>query len=407
MKSVSLYWVAFLLASLVSFPSTDASASFLVGNTRGDVPVSLYNEATGTFASFLPPEVELIAPDHMVMVGDMLYISHGDSLNTSAIFRMNMADGTYDTSWAVAEDIMYRPYGFALDSGVMYVASFLSDQILMFEEDTGEYMGEFVAGDGTEEGLCNGPNQIAIHNGKLYLTTQGSVAIDGAPEYLFPSQIVVYDLETAEGEVYIPPPEPLEDSFGFVSMLGIVIAGCDDDLSTSNCTMYTTDFGGGLRAYDLETTDLLYAVETTIDEAFTGSLTLTDGGMIVVPIFADEASGSLLQFDAMTGEPMGSTEGSPVLVGPTTDLARPVGVLFYMEEDTVGTMPTDAPMPTEAPVGPAPVSVGETPGEGDMPSAAPVEVPEAPAPSGASIMKGVISSIMVGAFSLSAVFLLG
>jgi outer membrane protein assembly factor BamB len=394
MKSHSAVWAVVTLAGclLLLSSSSTASAALLVGNTRGSAPISLYDDDDGgTFTPFLPSEVGdlLIAPDHLVIMEDMLYVSHGDTLNTSAIFRMNLTDGSYDPMWATAPDELYRPYGFAFDNdsgddggGVMYVASFLSDQILMFEQETGEYMGQFAAGDGTEEGLCNGPNQIAIHDGSLYLTTQGSVAgADGNLEYLFPSQIVVYDLETAEAQVYIEPPELLEGSLGYVSMLGIMI-DCGEEAaavgSSSNCTMYTTDFGGGLRAYDLETADLLYAAETTIDGASTGSLTLTEDGMIVIPIFADETSGSLLQFDALTGAPMGSTAGSPVLVGPTTDLARPVGVVTYMaEEEVAGAVPSDAPAGSEQPVEtPTAAPVEDVPsgapmGEEDAPTAAP------------------------------------
>ena len=40
---------------------------------------------------------------------------------------------------------------------------------------------------------------------------------------------------------------------------------------------------------------------------------------------------------------MGSTAGSPVLAGPTTDLARPVGVLYYMEDDVGGEEVTVVP----------------------------------------------------------------
>ena len=87
-----------------------------------------------------------------------------------------------------------------------------------------------------------------------------------------------------------------------------------------------------MRAYALESAELIYASGTTVDGASTGSLTMTDDMTIVIPIFTDDTSGSLLQFDAKTGAPMGMTDGSAVLVGPTSDLARPIGILFLEME---------------------------------------------------------------------------
>jgi hypothetical protein len=293
---------------------------------------------------------------------------------------MNMADGTYEESFIESGDGLLRPYGFDIYEGIIYVASFLSDQILMYSEETGEFMGEFAMGDGTEEGLCNGPNQLAIYDGKMYLTTQGSVAVDGVPQYGLASQVVMYDIETTEGSVYIPQPEVLEGSNGFISMLGIMIGCGNKSAVDDDCTVYTTDFGGGLRAYKLESAELIYTAGTTINGSSTGSLTMTDEMMLVIPVFADEVSGSLLQFDAKTGAPMGLSEGSPVLVGPTSDLARPIGVLFM--EDMEVSPPVD--------------------GEGDdaagSPTAAPTTGPTSDGPS--ALKNVVVNAVGAGIVSL-------
>ena len=336
-----------MLAALVQLPRSTTGLDLLVGNTRGDIPISMYSD--GVFTPFLPEEVGLIAPDHLVLKDGYLYVSQGDSLNTSSIFRMNVAEGSYDEMFVKPGEGLLRPYGFDIYEGTIYVASFLSDQILMYSEETGDFMGEFAMGNGTEEGLCNGPNQLAIHDGKLYLTTQGSVAVDGVPEYGFASQIVVYDIQTGVGSVYVPQPEVLEGSLGFISMLGIII-GCDDKSAVQDdCTVYTSDFGGGLRAYKLESAELIYASGTTVNASSSGSLTMTDDKTIIIPIFSDEVSGSLLQFDAMTGAPMGISDESPVWVGPTTDMARPIGVLFLGDEETPPAVDEDEDAPTLAP----------------------------------------------------------
>jgi hypothetical protein len=66
---MTLVGLSSLLAStilLVAFmPPATTALELLVGNTRGDIPVSLYKD--GVFSSYLPDDVELIAPDHMVM----------------------------------------------------------------------------------------------------------------------------------------------------------------------------------------------------------------------------------------------------------------------------------------------------------------------------------------------------
>ena len=322
--SVSILFLGLLFALDTT---VQVEAALLEGNTRGDVPISSY-DGESSFTSFLPEDIALVAPDHLVLNDETyLYISHGDSVNNSGIFRMNVKDGSYEEMFASGGGLI-RPYGFDIFNGTLYVASFMSDQVLMYDEETGDYLGEFAAGNGTEEGLCNGPNQIAIYDGKLYLTTQGSMTVDGAVEYKFSSQVVVYDIESKVGSVYTPPPEVLEGSLGYVSMLGVII-GCNEQSAVEDdCTMYTTDFAGGLRAYKLSTAELIYATGTTIDGSSTGSLTMTPFGMIVVPIFTNEASGSLLQFNAITGKPMGTSDETAVLAEPTENLSRPIGVLY-------------------------------------------------------------------------------
>ena len=52
--------------------------------------------------------------------------------------------------------------------------------------------------------------------------------------------------------------------------------------------------------------------------------------MIIISIFSDDVFQSLIQFDAMTGAPMGISDDSPVC----TDLARPIGVSFLGDEET-------------------------------------------------------------------------
>lgn len=177
--------------------------------------------------------------------------------------------------------------------GRIYVASFRSDEILVFDGTTGDFIDVFAGGNGTEAGLLNGPNHIAIYGTLLYVTTQGSVADEtGDISYLFPSQILVYDLDAGVGSVFVPQPEPLPRSLGFVSMLGIRVYCTDDD----DCRIYTTDFAGGLRTYTLDGA-LVYAVETTYTPgASTGGLAIANQE-IFIPAFVNETTpGVILKF---------------------------------------------------------------------------------------------------------------
>lgn len=216
-----------------------AAADLLIGNTRSSNIVRR-SSTDGSITEFLS---DLSDPDHIQIVDEVLYVSVGMMLNESAIVRMDLATGVMDPMF-ISGNGLRRPYGFDFYEGRIYVASFRSDEILVYDMMTGDFIEVFASGDGTEEGLLNGPNHIAIYGTSMYVTTQGSVADDsGEISYQFPSQILIYDLNTAVGRIFVPQPEPLPQSMGFVSMLGIRVY-CT---ATDECQIYTTDFAGGLR----------------------------------------------------------------------------------------------------------------------------------------------------------------
>jgi outer membrane protein assembly factor BamB len=157
-------------------PEEEPTPELLVGNTRADNIVIVSDELS--IAEFIG---DVPNPDHLVVYEDTLYLSAGDTGENSAIYAYS--NGTLSV-FAEGGGLM-RPYGFAFDGGILYVASFMTDQILTYDASTGEYIGVFAETDGTEEGLCNGPNHIAIFEGSLYLTTQGSNVVNGSLTYLF------------------------------------------------------------------------------------------------------------------------------------------------------------------------------------------------------------------------------
>lgn len=356
--------LAFLLFLLL--PSTTCGEpSLLVANTRGGSEVFQYGLESGMISEWVLPNI-LESPDHIVSYQGHFYISTGTDVNTSAIARLTPTDGMMSsTSTAMTMELDFatggglkRPYGFDFYEDTLYVASFMTDQILMYNATTGEYMGVFAQGNATEEGLCNGPNQIAIHDGMLYMTTQGSfIDVDGNLQYAFASQTVVYDLTTGEGSVFIPQPEPDPEGMGFISMLGILI-GCGEEssvLGEEDCTVYTTDFAGGLRLYAFSDQSLIDMQSTSFAPgSATGSLALGPDGTIFSTGFASEDSGIIMSFEP----DMDPTNNSTLAVVYSSmegmlDLARQIGI-FYMPDETMdpgpsSMAPSGSPMTDSAP----------------------------------------------------------
>jgi hypothetical protein len=176
--------VGWMLVStvLLSFAPTryhqvDADSYLLVGNTRSD-SVSKISE-DGMLVT--PSAFSIPNPDHLLIYEDKLYVSSGDDLETSGIFMLDMSLDEEPVLFASGGGLV-RPYGFTFYEGTLYVASFKTDQILMYSAEDGSYQGVFSSKNDT---LCNGPNHVSAHEGKLYVTTQGSNVINGTLEYLF------------------------------------------------------------------------------------------------------------------------------------------------------------------------------------------------------------------------------
>jgi hypothetical protein len=150
--------------------------SLLVGNTRSD-SVSEISE-NGTLIN--PRVFSIPNPDHLLMYQDKLYVSSGDDFETSGIFMLNNLNE--EPVLFASGGGLVRPYGFTFYEDTLYVASFKTDQILMYSALDGSYQGVFADKNDT---FCNGPNHVSAHEGKLYVTTQGSNVVNGTPEYLF------------------------------------------------------------------------------------------------------------------------------------------------------------------------------------------------------------------------------
>ncbi|MEO0987080.1 MAG: PEP-CTERM sorting domain-containing protein [Cyanobacteria bacterium J06639_14] len=317
-----------LLGSLVSFIAiaTPASAAVLIGNTSGNNIVE-FDETTGEFlGEFVSPFDGFVSPDTLLYGPDgNLYVSSGTTPETSAIYRFDAETGALIDQFATGSGL-FRPYGLAFGpDGNLYVSSFLSDEILRYDGTTGEFIDVFAAGDGSDPEGLNGPNGLLFGpDGNLYVTTQGSVAVDGVPDFSFgfPSQVLRYDITTGAGEVFVPQPEPFPTSFGFVSFLGLVTGPEDGNL-------YVSDFANGLRSYDFSTGEELAVFDTNYTETdpssnFIGSLAFgPDNDLYTVGFdLTDESNpGALLKFDVDSGD-------RTLLASNQSVLERPIGLVF-------------------------------------------------------------------------------
>ncbi|MGF1525004.1 MAG: PEP-CTERM sorting domain-containing protein [Leptolyngbyaceae cyanobacterium] len=303
-----------------------ASAAVLIGNTTGNNIVE-FDETTGTFlGEFIAPFAGFESPDTLIYGPDgNLYISSGTSPDTSAVYRFDADTGALIDQFATGGGL-FRPYGIAFGPDAnLYVSSFLSDEILRYDGTTGAFIDVFAAGDGSDPDGLNGPNGLLFGpDGSLYVTTQGSVAVNGAPDFSFgfPSQVLRYDITTGEGTVFIPQPEPFPTSFGFVSFLGLVIGPEDGNL-------YVSDFANGLRSYDFASGTELQVFDTNYtgtnpSNNFIGSLAFgPDNDLYTVgfDLTDDTNPGTLLRFD------IDSSDRTLIATEQPT-LERPIGIVF-------------------------------------------------------------------------------
>jgi len=143
--------------------------------------------------------------------------------------------------------------------------------------------------------------------------------------------VLKYDIETGQGKVFVPQPEPFPSSFGFVSFLGLSIGPEDGDL-------YVSDFANGIRRYDFATGEELSVLDTNYTETepssnFIGSLAFSpDNDLYTVGFDTETTIGSLLKFDTATGDRTFVANNSAVL-------ERPIGLLFKALSDEPVSVP--------------------------------------------------------------------
>ncbi|MEA5549496.1 hypothetical protein VB713_00625 [Anabaena cylindrica UHCC 0172] len=329
------------------------NSSILVGNTRGD-NVLRFDAYTGNYlGEFITPglgglnnpDTLLFGPDGNGDGKSDLYIASGTQSANSSILRFDGQTGNFidvfvgDNPNTDLDESggLIRPYGIAYGpDGNFYVSSFLSDQILRYNSSTGEFIDVFAQGNGASGGL-NGPNGLLFINDSLYVTTQGTVAEvnpdtgEAFPDFSagLPSQVLRYDsLVAGTTPTVFATPSPSPDSFGFVSLLGLVL-GEDGDL-------YVSDFANDIRRYDLENGELVdtlstnYTTNTPPSNNFIGGLAFApNGDLLTVGFDSNTMEGAVLSYQSQGNSPVNPVQ---VLVPTNPVLERPVGITFFPTE---------------------------------------------------------------------------
>ena len=325
----------YALALLTLAAPVASATTLLVGNTQTGNIVR-YDASTGAYlGEFIPAGTGgLQQPDDLTIGPDgLLYITSGANTPTpdQGVLRFHPDTGAYIDHFTrfapeTRQPAFLRPYGCAFGpDGILYVASFRTDEILRFDGRTGIYLDTFAAGTGQPDGL-NGPNDLLFTpQGQLLITTQGSVAArDGTAKiaYRHPSQILSYDPATGRHHVFATPGPADGTPGGSSSLLGLTP-------HPDGQSFYASDFSGRLLHFSY-TGQLLHSTPTTIPGQNTGNLAYLDGHLYLPTFSPKTLDGALLRLDSNTL--VFNLQNNPPAPPPPwlTDpahLRRPIGIL--------------------------------------------------------------------------------
>jgi DNA-binding beta-propeller fold protein YncE len=258
-------------------------------------------------------------------------VSSGQTRETSAILKFDPLNGTFIGRFDHGNSPLFRPYGLAFspDNRELFVSSFLTDQLLVFDMRTGDFKRVLLQGNGLSGGL-NGPNGLLFgSDGFLYCSTEGSIATDGKPIFPgLPSQILRINTTSGESSVFIDSAKVLNASLGYSNYLGLQIGPGGD--------LYISDFGNDVHIYTFpdgnEKGRILTSWTGAPAKNAIGSLTFNPKGILYVAGFLNTVPGNpgaILRYDARSGKPLPAA-GQPgaVFVPASGELQKPIGILW-------------------------------------------------------------------------------
>ena len=300
----------------------------LIANS-GSSGIGRFDARTGEFlGALIPPDsARLPFPDTILEGADgTLYISAGCRTtpdvvcdrSISVIQKYDRTGAFLGTFTSAAQSPVYRPYGMAFGpDGLLYVASFMNNQILRYD-GAGNFVDVFAAQEPGDPTGLNGPNGLLFDGAALYVTTEGSVPVNGAPTFPdgFRSVILRYDVETRERTVFADPP----DQGGTPPSLEGLRLGPDGRLYASDFDLnvvHVYELAGGKEVRQLST------AEPSLANQYTGEIVFDASGALLVTVGSqkDPILGAVLQFSGR------HHERREVLVPPTVLLDRPGGIV--------------------------------------------------------------------------------
>ncbi|MFT7221462.1 MAG: hypothetical protein ACI8Z1_003084 [Candidatus Azotimanducaceae bacterium] len=304
---------------------TDRSQARLVIGNTGSNNVVAYELATGTFVGELisAGHQGLQNPDDFLLRDDgWLYVTSGanQQQNGQGVMRFRTEDFDRGELFTSGVD-MLRPYGSVWADGSLFVAEFRSDRILEFNGKTGAFIDVVYRGQGLAGGI-NGPNDlIQGPHGKLWLTTQGTVAArdgTGTIEYLFPSQLLELDLSSNSMRVLYTSRGDAVTESGFSSLLGLLYL-------PKRKLIFATDFAGALLQFS-DAGELIHRYPMRLGPTTRLGNLAHYGDFLYIPAFDDKTEdGVIYRINLNELNSQKSLSFKPWIVDPI-NLRRPIGI---------------------------------------------------------------------------------
>lgn len=234
----------------LSIPDNDFSARYSVM----DLPPSLSCQPCGAFAVGV---CWFVIPLMLFLVSRQ-QISASVRFSPLSLLRARHLFFQRSFSPLSGKGPLYRPYGSAwAPNGDLIVSSFKNNLVLRYSAK-GKYKGTV----GTSNDLLMGPNALLYgKDGLLYLTTEGSIMINGTLQWNFASQIL--RLKNNAWEVFSEDANRygIITPVGYPNYLGLANSPVNDNL------IFVSDFANGVLAFDLTTKVMKGRIETS----FTGN----------------------------------------------------------------------------------------------------------------------------------------
>ena len=310
--------------ALASLGASASGPRLVIGNTESGGVAAFDIESGAYLGAFLAP-----TNDGSTVPDDLTPDRHGRLFIALGADRPREGTGVAAFALPAGEPLpirltaptLVRPYGVAVTGDRLLVAAFRTDAILEFDLTAPERgPRRLAAGSGTVDGL-NGPNDLLpMPDGRIWITTQGSVAArdgTGAVSFEFPSQLLA--LDPASGGVEVLHTSTPITGAGFTSLLGLVRV-------PDSGHVFATDFAGALLEFS-GAGELLGRIALVGDDPVRiGNLVHHDSALLVTGFDAENLDGFVLKVPLVDGALPDPGSVARRYIDDPMHLRRPVGI---------------------------------------------------------------------------------